>query len=348
MRNTVRVLALVIACMLCSTTFAWAVVDSVWVVSQDNVAPGVPDTIGIYISNSVPITGIVLPLEIRSWSGGAFIQTLGGTAAQSFKYELNPAGRMYNSPLGPADPGGAWPAASPTIQKYPLLTDSTPGSGDCTRSFYLQGQANPAGKHWAYKAAAPDFTDPDALLMAIVSTGDPGIGELISMDAGTDAPGVPSIRIVCKTGASTGIFVIDTTCITPANHAVFVDETTNFVHAGFGRGAIGINVPAGVRDIESGSAVPSKYGLDQNYPNPFNAGTNIRFTTLTDGRVTLDVYNVLGQKVRTLVNQDMASGTHEADWDGRDGNGNTMSTGVYFYRIQAKDFVSTRKMVMIK
>ena len=68
----------------------------------------------------------------------------------------------------------------------------------------------------------------------------------------------------------------------------------------------------------------------------------------TDGNVKVDVYNILGRRVRTLVDEFRVAGTHQTDWDGRSEDGVDVSTGVYFYRITAERFSSTRKMVLLK
>ena len=94
--------------------------------------------------------------------------------------------------------------------------------------------------------------------------------------------------------------------------------------------------------------IPESYALDQNYPNPFNAGTVISFALPTASHVKVTVFNVLGQTVRVLADDQLEAGIHRLSWDGRDANSNSASSGVYFYRIVANDFVSTKKMTLIK
>ncbi len=89
--------------------------------------------------------------------------------------------------------------------------------------------------------------------------------------------------------------------------------------------------------------LPSDYLLSQNYPNPFNPTTQIAFTLPTSGMVSLEVYNVLGQKVRTLVDGPMPSGVHEVTFDAT-----LMPSGVYFYRLVFGDRVESRKMLLLK
>ena len=88
---------------------------------------------------------------------------------------------------------------------------------------------------------------------------------------------------------------------------------------------------------------PLTYSLDQNYPNPFNPTTTIRFTIPESQDVRLDVYNVLGQRVATLVNTQMTAGTHTVPFDAT-----RLASGMYIYRLQAGEFVQQRKMMLIK
>jgi hypothetical protein len=96
------------------------------------------------------------------------------------------------------------------------------------------------------------------------------------------------------------------------------------------------------------SPVPQEYTLDQNYPNPFNPTTKITYGVKSAVHVMLAIYNVLGQRVRTLADQEMAPGTYVATWDGRNDNGLQMATGVYFYRLEARSFVMTKSMMLLK
>jgi len=102
-------------------------------------------------------------------------------------------------------------------------------------------------------------------------------------------------------------------------------------------------------DDEPYPQVPNEYRLYSNYPNPFNPTTNIEFSIPEQVQVTLEIYNVLGQRVATLIAGEMyGPGRHKAVWNGRSQNGMLVSSGVYIYRIQAGDFVDVRKMVFTK
>jgi hypothetical protein len=95
-------------------------------------------------------------------------------------------------------------------------------------------------------------------------------------------------------------------------------------------------------------AVPLSYKLEQNFPNPFNPETRIYFEMPEQHDVKLYIYNVLGQKVRSLVNDKFSSGYHIVNWDGRDDFGNFVPSGVYLYRIKAGSFISHKKMLLLK
>lgn len=94
--------------------------------------------------------------------------------------------------------------------------------------------------------------------------------------------------------------------------------------------------------------MPDHYSLSPNYPNPFNPGTNFHFTMKKEGRVTITVYNLLGQKTIDLVDGEFAAGTHTIYWDGLDQNGKAVTSGIYFYRMKTADFEQSRKMVVLK
>jgi len=94
--------------------------------------------------------------------------------------------------------------------------------------------------------------------------------------------------------------------------------------------------------------VPLVTGLDGNYPNPFNPETAIRFTLAREGAVMVDIYNVRGQKVRSLAGGMYEAGVHNVVWNGRDDNGRSVGNGVYFYRMVADEYRGVRKMVLLK
>ena len=100
---------------------------------------------------------------------------------------------------------------------------------------------------------------------------------------------------------------------------------------------------AWIVEAKEGMAVPTQYVLDQNYPNPFNPSTMIRYGIPKDTKVMLEVYNVLGQKVTTLVNQELKAGWYEVLFEGRG-----LSSGVYFYRLNTAESVISKKLVLLR
>lgn len=94
--------------------------------------------------------------------------------------------------------------------------------------------------------------------------------------------------------------------------------------------------------------VPTEFALDHNYPNPFNPATNIRFQLAKDGKVSITVYNILGNKVRTLVNENKTAGYYTVQWNGMNDAGHILPSGTYIYQINAGSFTATKKMLLMK
>jgi hypothetical protein len=108
----------------------------------------------------------------------------------------------------------------------------------------------------------------------------------------------------------------------------------------------------GVEDNPDEESSPTDFHLSQNYPNPFNPATRIRYTVGTKQTqpvpVSLKIYNVLGQLVRTLVDEEKAAGSHRVTWDGRDDGGQKLSSGVYLYRLEIENLRVSRRMLLLK
>lgn len=94
--------------------------------------------------------------------------------------------------------------------------------------------------------------------------------------------------------------------------------------------------------------IPFDYVLYQNFPNPFNPTTNVRFEVPEDSRVLIKIYDILGREIKTLFNDEVQRGRYTIEWDGLNEAGFQMSTGTYFYRMTANEFVQTKKMLLIK
>jgi len=103
-----------------------------------------------------------------------------------------------------------------------------------------------------------------------------------------------------------------------------------------------------VVDYDYDPVLPERFELRQNYPNPFNASTQIEFEFPRRTRVTLTIYNVLGEQLRVLMNRELSAGRYRVEWDGRDGQGRVVGSGVYLYELKAGETVQSRKMVLLK
>jgi len=100
---------------------------------------------------------------------------------------------------------------------------------------------------------------------------------------------------------------------------------------------------------ESGpSEMPNTYSLAQNYPNPFNPSTTIEFNMADNGHVKVDVFNLLGQHVKTLLDGQAEAGFNQVQWDGTNNTGESVASGVYFYRLSADNYTETKKMTLLK
>ena len=104
--------------------------------------------------------------------------------------------------------------------------------------------------------------------------------------------------------------------------------------------------PSAIGDPNNG--LPKHFSLSQNYPNPFNPSTLIKYQLPKTTHVKLIIYNVLGQEIIKLVDEDQKPGLYQVNWDGRSANGNRLSSGLYFFKIEAKEFVKTKKMILLK
>ena len=100
--------------------------------------------------------------------------------------------------------------------------------------------------------------------------------------------------------------------------------------------------------IEEGTRAVSEFSLGNNYPNPFNPVTRIQYSLPQSEFVTLGIYNAIGQKVCTLVNQQVQAGQHHVTWNGINDQGFQVPSGVYFYRIQAGEFHETKTLTLMK
>ncbi len=124
------------------------------------------------------------------------------------------------------------------------------------------------------------------------------------------------------------------------------DESPNW--SGFSNVACETTYAVGIEGKGELNELPGSFKLFQNYPNPFNPITEIRYLLPYVSHVKIEIYNLLGRRIITLVDEYQEAGSRVVRWDGRDGGGNRVESGVYFYRVEAGGYKTTKKMVLLR
>jgi hypothetical protein len=124
-------------------------------------------------------------------------------------------------------------------------------------------------------------------------------------------------------------------CVSGSSLALYVDD-------------VSLHSNGGTVGVEDGTVAVLANELVGNYPNPFNPETTIRYNTAAKGPVSIEIFNLKGQRVKTLVNDTKEAGSYAAVWNGLDSNNCPVSSGVYFYKMNAGKYSATRKMIMMK
>ncbi|KXK52301.1 MAG: fibronectin type III domain-containing protein [Chlorobi bacterium OLB5] len=189
-----------------------------------------------------------------------------------------------------------------------------------------------------YERGPTGSTFPDSMRVHWASNGDtvPGSGSWVELGKfkNTITGTWQERRFVVPSAGATGRFAI--------NYRV-----ANGGPSGVNSDYVGVDLVRLVGPLTAiepiSSTVPDKYSLEQNYPNPFNPSTKIRFSIPSSGMVKMNVYDALGRKVESLVNETMNAGTYEATF-----NASKLSSGIYFYTIETGNFTATKKMLLVK
>lgn len=192
--------------------------NSVFVESKEVIPNQTDVTIGVYVSNAIPIIAFVLPFEIREISPGSY-------PTWPVSRMINPVGRMYVSPLGPNDPNSQ-PAI--TVNNFYAVTGTPDCSGPISNTYSVLGQQ-------------PDAVSPNGYLFVTLSSDDAG-HEDVDLDAATEIPGVnpPSFQLRFDVSGIAGQFEIDTCCVRPNSHLAFVNRNTEIVLPSFTKGIVSI------------------------------------------------------------------------------------------------------------
>jgi hypothetical protein len=130
---------------------------------------------------------------------------------------------------------------------------------------------------------------------------------------------------------------------------IIVGEQTTFLYHTSSGAVSKENLAANEsKDKVEPAAVVTDFALEQNYPNPFNPSTTIRFSVPEAGQTTLQIYDLRGALVKTLISGTLTAGRHQIVWNGKNANGQPVASGVYLYRMQAGSFVQTKQMLLVR
>jgi len=198
----------------------------------------------------------------------------------------------------------------------------------------------------------------DSIEYGVVGVGVDTTAGVVIENMGGDTLEVSEIRV------TNGVFEVDTSWIELAPlgryelgvtfRPVGVEEYSGYVELlsnGWNADTVWIYLHGygdEVTGIVEGSGIPEAYGLGQNYPNPFNGVTRISYQLPEGGEVRLEIYDVLGQRVRVVLDGWQEAGYHGVEWDGRDAEGTQVSSGLYIYRFEAGPYRKVQKMMLLK
>lgn len=218
--------------------------------------------------------------------------------------------------------------------------------------------SSPANVRYHSAVLNPVLTSDPFSFSSQIDRSDTAIG-LVGLGAYTFDPANPipanataqllfTVKFQTKNGAVPALITIDSSyfppagpwLISPAEGGTGDGICPEYVHS-----TVDIRLP--VQEFD-GPILPKAYSIDQNNPNPFNPTTSINFALPTAAKTRIDVYNILGQKVKTLVDEYLTAGNKRVEWDGTDDRGNAVASGIYLYKMTANDFTETKKMMLMK
>ncbi len=238
--------------------------------------------------------------------------------------------------------GGDWNLVSTFIGLRCIAVDrralKTIYVGDCCG---VVNKSTDGGATWT--SSHEGLPHKDILCLVV----DPDSSNLVY--AGTDGSGVYRSRDGGQTWSemNTGLTAMKIA-------ALATPQFTDKIYAGTNDGVFEYTMLTGVKNDYGSKGIPLRFELGQNYPNPFNSTTAISYqlSGVRPHHTTLRVYNILGQEVRTLVDDYREAGYYKICWDGRDNLGKEVSSGVYFYRLEVKGdrlkVIKTKKMILLR
>jgi len=309
-----------------------------------------------------PIGGAIVPTQspVLTWSS-----SMGSGLDYQIIYSTNPTldmnGVLVN--VGPPNDANGGTSGWLVTNNY-ALSGLTPGV-----TYYWQVRSrlsNPPHTISNYSSVA-QFTVAPGANPIVVLPANPIVGSTISTTAARLSwivPAQSSSALTFELEVSNNPQMVGTTLIrnleqpnfeltnlTPGTNYFWRvrSKTSNGVYSDYSyKGEF--RTDGGVTSIEEETSqiIPSNYELSQNYPNPFNPTTMISFSLPNNSFVTLKVYDMLGREIRTLVSDYRTMGSYRVEWNGKDDNGNRVTSGTYIYRITADNFSQSKKMILLK
>ncbi len=192
--------------------------------------------------------------------------------------------------------------------------------------------------------ADTSLTQNDTMVI-IVSATDPESGTITLTIDSASVPDPATEWTFVLTGTDSAIFTWNTTGNTNSG----IHMINFFASDGCGTATLTVNFDiATTVELIEGSSLPEEFYLSQNYPNPFNPTTKIEFGIAEKSHVKVAVYNVLGQEIRVLVDEYKSAGSYYTWWDGKSNFGLSVSSGIYFYKLETLQYFETKKMILLK
>lgn len=242
----------------------------------------------------------------------------------------------------------------------PTLFDSTKSGGQKYSAFYIGGSTSD-GTNTFYASPIDSGYSTNNLfpsMVAGVTAGSSSKGVTLSWTRSTNPVDNDLEKYVIYRGTTAGFTPNPASPYATAKDVSYLDGgvttgSTYYYKIGAvdkagNAGPYSTEISLKVTSVQLLSGLPTEFALDQNYPNPFNPSTQIKFALPNESKVSLNIYSVSGELIRTLVNADMAAGFYAVTWNGLNNTGQSVSTGVYLFRVQAGSYVSSKKMMLVK
>jgi hypothetical protein len=245
------------------------------------------------------------------------------------------------------EPGGA---NSPGL----MITEVLAGDGSWVRLDALADRANDGTEHVTVDPA--DYISGGQLVIRKSWETNAYVDKISLLLPSTEESQITDLQLVAATHTLQGDILNqvilpddDMATLIPGEsiELQFADPTGQPVKDGYVRDFV-FSANGYYTSYKGSAQVPETYRLSQNYPNPFNPSTTIYYTLVSTTNVDLAVYNMLGQKVKTLVNTMQQAGDQSAVWDGTDDGGSPVASGIYMYKLTTTDYTASRKMILMK